>query len=86
MPAGALVAGPIASAIGVSATQYGAAALIIGVSLLALIPRDIRQMRAVPPTARPASPGPASHADGRPVPDHVPALDDRPLPAAASRP
>ena len=86
MPAGALVAGPIASVIGVSATQYGAAALIIGVSLLALIPRDIRQMRAVPPTARPASPGPASHGDGRPVPDDVPALDDRPLPAAAGRP
>jgi hypothetical protein len=86
MPAGALVAGPIASVIGVSATQYGAAALIIGVSLLALIPRDIRQMRAVPHTARPASPGPASHGDGRPIPDDVPALDDRPLPAAADRP
>jgi hypothetical protein len=85
MPAGALVAGPIASVIGVSATQYGAAALIIGVSLLALIPRDIRQMRAVP-TARPASPGPASHGDGRPVPDDVPALGDRSLPAAAGRP
>ena len=84
MPAGALVAGPIASVIGVSATQYGAAALIIGVSALALIPRDIRQMRAVPPTARPASPGP-SDGDGRPVPDDVPALDDRPLPAAAGR-
>jgi hypothetical protein len=86
MPAGALVAGPIASVIGVSATQYGAAALIIGVSLLALIPRDIRQMRAVPPTARPASPGPADHGDGHPVPDGVPALDERPLPAAAGRP
>jgi hypothetical protein len=60
--------------------------LIIGVSALALIPRDIRQMRAVPPAARPASPGPASHGDGRLVPDDVPALDDRPLPAAAGRP
>jgi MFS family permease len=86
MPAGALVAGPIASVIGVSATQYSAAALIIGVSLLALIPRDIRQMRAVPHTARPASPGPASDGDGRPVPDDVPTLDDLPLPAAAGRP
>jgi MFS family permease len=46
MPVGALVAGPIAAAVGVPATQYGAAALIIVVSLLALIPRDIRQMRA----------------------------------------
>jgi hypothetical protein len=80
------VAGPVASVIGVSATQYGAAALIIGVSLLALIPRDIRQMRAVPPTARPASPGPASPGDGRPVPGDVPALDDQPLPAAAGHP
>jgi MFS family permease len=86
MPAGALVAGPIASVIGVSATQYAAAALIIGVSLLALIPRDIRQMRAVPHAERPASPGPASLGDGRPVPDDVPALGDRSLPAAAGRP
>ena len=44
--------------IGVSATQYGAAALIIGVSALALIPRDIRQMRAVPPTRGPPAPPP----------------------------
>jgi hypothetical protein len=72
--------------IGVSATQYAAAALIIGVSLLALIPRDIRQMRAVPHAERPASPGPASLGDGRLVPDDVLALDDRPLPAAARRP
>jgi hypothetical protein len=72
--------------IGVSATQYGAAALIIGVSLLALIPRDIRQMRAVPHTAHPESPGPASHGDGHPVPDDVPALDDQPLAAAVGRP
>jgi len=45
-PVGALVAGPLAAAIGVSATQYGAAALIIVASALALIPRDIRAMRA----------------------------------------
>jgi hypothetical protein len=43
---GAIVAGPIASVVGVRATDYGAAALIIVVSLLALIPREIRQMRA----------------------------------------
>jgi MFS family permease len=46
MPIGAVVAGPIAAWVGVSATQYGAAALITGASLLALIPRDIRRLRA----------------------------------------
>jgi len=45
MPAGALVAGPIAAAIGVSATQYGAAALIVIASALTLIPREVRQTR-----------------------------------------
>ncbi len=46
MPAGALVAGPVAAAIGVSATQYGAVALILAASALALIPKDVRLMRA----------------------------------------
>jgi MFS family permease len=46
MPVGALVAGPIAAVVGVSAAQYGAAALIIVASALALIPRDVRRMRA----------------------------------------
>jgi MFS family permease len=46
MPIGALIAGPLAAAIGVSATQYGAAALILVASALALIPRDVRTMRA----------------------------------------
>jgi predicted MFS family arabinose efflux permease len=46
MPVGALVAGPLAAAAGVSATQYGAAALILAASALALIPRDVRSMRA----------------------------------------
>jgi MFS family permease len=46
MPIGALVAGPIAAWAGVSATQYGAAALILVVSVFALIPRDIRTLRA----------------------------------------
>ena len=45
MPVGALVAGPLAAAIGVSATQYGAAALILIASALALIPREVRTMR-----------------------------------------
>jgi MFS family permease len=46
MPIGAVVAGPIAAWAGVAATQYGAAALIVLVSLFALIPRDIRTLRA----------------------------------------
>ncbi len=48
MPVGALVAGPIAAGIGVSAAQYGAAALIVIATALALIPRDVRRMRANP--------------------------------------
>jgi MFS family permease len=46
MPIGAVVAGPIAAWAGVSATQYGAAALIVLASVGALIPRDIRRLRA----------------------------------------
>jgi predicted MFS family arabinose efflux permease len=53
MPAGALIAGPLGAAIGISSAQYAAAAAIIVASALALIPRDIRTMRsgalAVPP-------------------------------------
>jgi len=45
MPVGALIAGPLAAAIGVSATQYGAAALIVVASALALIPREVRTIR-----------------------------------------
>jgi predicted MFS family arabinose efflux permease len=48
MPLGAVIVGPIAAAVGVSATEYGAGALIIIASLLALIPREIRQLRAAP--------------------------------------
>jgi len=54
MPVGAVLAGPIAAWAGVSATQYGAAALIAVASLLALIPRDVRTLRAGQPT-QPAS-------------------------------
>jgi MFS family permease len=61
MPVGALVAGPVAAAIGVRATEYGAAGLIIAASLLALIPRDVRQHRGAPagltaPVLDPAEP------------------------------
>ncbi len=54
MPVGALIAGPLGTAIGTSRAQYGAAAVIVIASALALIPRDIRTMRyreaQAPPT------------------------------------
>ena len=46
MPIGALAAGPLAAAIGVSAAQFAAAAVIVTASALTLIPRDIRTIRA----------------------------------------
>jgi MFS family permease len=46
MPAGALIAGPLGAAIGTSAAQYAAAAVIVIASALALIPRDIRTRRS----------------------------------------
>ena len=57
MPVGALVAGPLAARIGVSATQYGAAAITLIASALALIPRDVRTMRS----------GPAPHESAEPA-------------------
>jgi hypothetical protein len=48
MPLGALAVGPIAAAAGVSATQYGAAALIVAASALTLMAPEVRQMRAGP--------------------------------------
>jgi len=58
MPLGALIAGPLGSAIGISSAQYAAAAAIVVVSALALIPRDIRTMQstdaALPPAAEDA--------------------------------
>ncbi|MGH3188142.1 MAG: MFS transporter [Streptosporangiaceae bacterium] len=46
MPAGALIAGPLGAAIGTSAAQYAAAAVIVAASALALIPRDVRTRRS----------------------------------------
>jgi predicted MFS family arabinose efflux permease len=46
MPVGALVAGPLAARIGVPATEYGAAVLILTASLLALMPRGVRSLRS----------------------------------------
>jgi MFS family permease len=48
MPLGALVVGPIAAVAGVSATQYGAAALIVVASALTLLAPEVRHMRAGP--------------------------------------
>ena len=48
MPLGALVVGPIAAAVGVSATQYGAAALIVLASGLTLLAPEVRRMRSGP--------------------------------------
>ena len=67
MPVGALIAGPLAAAVGVSVTQYGAAVLIIVASALALIPRDVR--RASPGGTTPQDPPayqPLGPTSGRP--------------------
>jgi hypothetical protein len=56
MPVGALIAGPLGTAIGISRAQYAAAAVIIVASALALIPRDIRTIRTTRGDDTPASP------------------------------
>jgi predicted MFS family arabinose efflux permease len=55
MPAGALIAGPLGAAIGISSAQYAAAVMIIVASALALIPRDVRTMRGGDPVVPPAA-------------------------------
>jgi predicted MFS family arabinose efflux permease len=55
MPIGALIAGPLGAAIGISTAQYAAAATIIVASALALIPRDIRTMRSTDTVMPPAA-------------------------------
>lgn len=59
MPVGAIVAGPVAAAIGTSATEYVAAAITLVASALTLIPRDVRTMRSAP--AAQAVPAAAAH-------------------------
>jgi predicted MFS family arabinose efflux permease len=79
MPVGALAAGPVAAAVGVSTTQYGAVVLIVAASALALIPRQIRTIRSAA-VAAPAAAGTAPAAAGasaealagaEPVPAHA---------------
>ncbi|HUJ06078.1 MAG TPA: MFS transporter [Streptosporangiaceae bacterium] len=79
MPVGALVAGPLAARFGVPATQYGAAAITLLASALALIPRDVRRTRWCPAqTALPIEmlPDEALRAVPEPVLG-VPALSER---------
>jgi predicted MFS family arabinose efflux permease len=59
MPAGALIAGPLGTAIGISHAQYAAAAVIVLASALALIPRDIRTIRSGDPAQPPIAEDPA---------------------------
>jgi len=86
MPVGAVLAGPIAAWAGVSATQYGAAALIVIAAALALIPRDIRTLRS-DQLGGPALSGPALSgavaADAGPVAGALPA---EPAPHAGAVP
>jgi sulfite exporter TauE/SafE len=63
MPAGALIAGPLGTAIGISSAQYAAAAAIIVASALALIPRDIRTMRSGDPGLPPVPEEPAAELE-----------------------
>jgi MFS family permease len=59
MPLGALLAGPLAAAIGVSTTQFAAAAVIVVASALTLIPREIWTIRADDVVGDGAGPGDA---------------------------
>ncbi|HLK01544.1 MAG TPA: MFS transporter [Streptosporangiaceae bacterium] len=68
MPVGALIAGPLAAAIGVSAAQYGAAVLIVVASALTLIPRDVRTMRYTASTEHPADAVPEPDLGGAVAP------------------
>ena len=63
MPAGALVAGPLGAAIGISSAQYAAAAAIVVASALALIPRDIRTMRGGDPELPPVPDEPTAELE-----------------------
>jgi hypothetical protein len=68
MPAGALVAGPLAAAAGVSAVQYGAAALIVAASVLGLLPREVRGLRSADgaaPVRRASAASPVNAAQAR---------------------
>ncbi|MGH3181927.1 MAG: MFS transporter [Streptosporangiaceae bacterium] len=67
MPAGALIAGPLGTAIGTSRAQYAAAAAIILASALALIPRDIRTIRSGDDLMPPTVEEPAAELEAAPL-------------------
>ena len=73
-PLGALIAGPAATHFGVRRTQYAAAALIAAVSVVALIPRDVRTRTDPRPITADdvveaeAEAGPAAVAAAGPIP------------------
>jgi MFS family permease len=62
MPLGALLAGPIGTAIGVSTTQYAAAVIIVAATAVALLSRDIRTRRAADAPVSAAGPMPATES------------------------
>jgi hypothetical protein len=82
MPVGALLAGPVASAVGVSATQYAAAGIILAASGLTLLSRDIRTRRS---TDTPATITASADTVTQPVVagPAIPAVAQSALPAAA---
>jgi len=67
MPAGALIAGPLGTAIGISSAQYAAAAAIVIASALALIPRDIRTMQNAGAAPAPAAEDAEAELESVPV-------------------
>jgi MFS family permease len=88
MPVGALVAGPLAARIGVSATQYGAAGITLIASALALIPRDVWTMRGAPakPVLVPAEAVSAEAVSGEAIPAEPDLGRSEPAGALASEP
>ncbi|MEO3809414.1 MFS transporter [Sphaerisporangium sp. B11E5] len=59
MPLGALVAGPLAGRIGLSATQYGAAGLMVLAAAFTLLSREVRTMRSPEAAGEGLTPAPA---------------------------
>jgi MFS family permease len=77
MPLGALLAGPLAVAIGVSATQFAAAAVIVIASALTLLARDIWTIRSddfVPGDVAADGAGEAGESGVASLPEPVPLI------------
>jgi hypothetical protein len=54
LPLGLAVVGPIASVVGIRATCWGAAALVVLATLPVLAVRDVRELRRLPAEDAPA--------------------------------